>query len=150
MSSRLTPVAIAHLLKQTSTTCVLINSQFARASQEALRLLKADKNTPVVPNFLGTLSFENLISPTTSPSQAKIPAKYTAWMREDLDALILHSSGTTGLPKPIYHSQTYPLIYAAAHRLPEEGIPFRFNVSTLPLYHVGVIVPSLSIYSFCI
>ena len=139
MSTRLTPVAIAQLVKQTSTTRVLINSQVARASQEALELLQADIDTPVIPNFLGALNFEELLFPETPLHQANVPPRYSAWVREDLDAIIMHSSGTTGLPKPVYHSQTYPLIYAAAHRLPEQKGSFRFNVSTLPLYHVSVL-----------
>lgn len=142
MSARLTPVAIAQLLKQTSATCVLINSQVSRTSEEALELLQADVDAPVIPNFLGALNFEELLSPNVPLYQTKIPPRYTAWVREDLDALIMHSSGTTGLPKPIYHSQGYPLIYAAAHRLPEQKDPFRFNVSTLPLYHVSVVKTS--------
>jgi acyl-CoA synthetase (AMP-forming)/AMP-acid ligase II len=139
MSARLTPVAIAQLLKQTSTTCVLINSQVSRASEEALELLQADVDAPVLPNFLDALNFEDLLSPNVPLPKTNIPPRYDAWVREDLDAVIMHSSGTTGLPKPIYHSQGYPLIYAAAHRLPEERDSFRFNVSTLPLYHVSVV-----------
>lgn len=142
MSARLTSVAIAQLLRQTSTTCVLINSQVSRASEEALKLLHADVDGPVPPNFLSALKFEDLLFPNVTLRQTKIPPRYTAWVREDLDAVIMHSSGTTGLPKPIYHSQTHPLIYAAAHRLPEQRDPFCFNVSTLPLYHVSLIKTS--------
>lgn len=146
MSARLTSVAIAQLLRQTSTTCVLINSQVSRASEEALKLLHADVDGPVPPNFLSALKFEDLLFPNVTLRQTKIPPRYTAWVREDLDAVIMHSSGTTGLPKPIYHSQTHPLIYAAAHRLPEQRDPFCFNVSTLPLYHgFGLLAPALSL-----
>jgi len=137
MSARLTPVAIAHLMKETSTTCVLINSQVSRASQEALELLQADTDVLVISNFISALSCEDLLYPNVRLNQTKIPPRYSAWVREDLDAIIMHSSGTTGLPKPVYHSQTYPLVYAAAHRLPEQKDSFRFNVSTLPLYHVS-------------
>ena len=116
MSTRLTPVAIAQLLKQTSTTCVLINSQVSRASQEALELLQADVDASPTPNFLRALNFEELLSPEQPLHHAYLPPRYSDWVREDLDAVIMHSSGTTGMPKPIYHSQAYPLIYAAAHR----------------------------------
>jgi acyl-coenzyme A synthetase/AMP-(fatty) acid ligase len=139
MSARLTPVAIAQLLKQTSTSCVLINSQVTHAAGEALVLLQADVDVPALPSFIDALNFEDLLSHDASVSQTIVPPRYDAWLREDLDAVIMHSSGTTGLPKPVYHSQAYPLIYAAAHRLPEQRDSFRFNVSTLPLYHVGVV-----------
>ncbi|KAH0582229.1 hypothetical protein H2248_011874 [Termitomyces sp. 'cryptogamus'] len=58
----------------------------------------------------------------------------------------MHSSGTTGLPKPIYHRQAYPLLFATCHRLPEQQEPFRYVVSTLPLYHgIGFIFLHLSL-----
>jgi acyl-coenzyme A synthetase/AMP-(fatty) acid ligase len=143
MSARLTPVAIAQLLKQTATTCVLINSQVSRGSQEALEILQADGDRHAIPSFVTALNCEDLLSPLPQPN---VPPRFTAWIREDLDAVIMHSSGTTGLPKPVYHSQTYPLIYAAAHRLPEQREPFGFNVSTLPLYHVSPSIPILVLY----
>lgn len=143
LSARLTPVAIAHLLKQTSPSCVLINSQVSRSSKEALELLHSD-GTALLPKFVDALGYEDLLSPIALEIQ--IPQMYTAYEREDLDAIIMHSSGTTGLPKPIFHGQAYLLLYAACHRLPEQREPFRFNVSTLPLYHgFGLLAPSLSL-----
>ncbi|RYP27075.1 hypothetical protein DL768_011344 [Monosporascus sp. mg162] len=61
-------------------------------------------------------------------------------------ALILHSSGTTGLPKPIYVDHRYLLRYAACHEFqPEEDITW-LNVSTLPLYHgFGLLAPCLAL-----
>ena len=141
MSARLTPIAIAQLLKQTSTTCVLINSQVTRASTEALELIKSDIDCSVIPSFVHAIGYEDLLYPSLTLQQNVIPPAYTSWLRDDLDAVIMHSSGTTGLPKPIHHSQTYPLLYAAAHRLPEQLDPFCFSVSTLPLYHVCILDP---------
>ncbi|POR35295.1 L-aminoadipate-semialdehyde dehydrogenase [Tolypocladium paradoxum] len=62
-----------------------------------------------------------------------------------LGSLILHSSGTTGLPKPIYLSQRYLLGYAACHELGQDDVDWR-NFSTLPLYHgFGLLSPCLSL-----
>ncbi|KAG5644326.1 putative NRPS-like protein biosynthetic cluster [Asterophora parasitica] len=142
LSARLTPVAIAHLLKQTKPSSILISSHVARASKEALELLQSEDI--VIPAFVDALGYEALLEPREG-EEVQIPPAYTP-SREDLDALIMHSSGTTGLPKPIPHGSTYPLIYAACHRLPEQLDPFRFNVSTLPLYHgFGLMAPSLSL-----
>lgn len=60
--------------------------------------------------------------------------------------LILHSSGTTGFPKPIPLSARYPLQYAACHEFaPDEEINW-VNLSTLPLYHgFGFLAPCLSL-----
>ncbi|KAG6864883.1 putative NRPS-like protein biosynthetic cluster [Blastosporella zonata] len=145
LSGRLTPVAIAHLLKETSPSCVLISSHVARSSKEALALLHSEGSSSV-PAFLHALGYEDLLTPDHERQDIKIPPVYTAWRRDDLDALVMHSSGTTGLPKPIYHGQTYPLMFATCHRLPEQQEPFGYVASTLPLYHgFGFLAPSLSL-----
>ncbi|KAI5919290.1 hypothetical protein F4810DRAFT_688020 [Camillea tinctor] len=60
--------------------------------------------------------------------------------------LILHSSGTTGMPKPIPVSYMYPIVYAACHEFPEELNIDWVNMSTLPLYHgFGLLAPCLSL-----
>lgn len=60
--------------------------------------------------------------------------------------LILHSSGTTGLPKSIRLAHRYLLGYAACHSFGEgEEADWR-NLSTLPLYHgFGLLAPCLSL-----
>lgn len=60
--------------------------------------------------------------------------------------LILHSSGTTGFPKPIPLSARYPLQYAACHEFPPDEEIDWVNLSTLPLYHgFGFLAPCLSL-----
>ncbi|KAL0961267.1 hypothetical protein HGRIS_006230 [Hohenbuehelia grisea] len=147
LSARLTPVAIAHLLKRTSPTCMLINGQVARAARETQAILEDDADVTTIPQFQDALSYEDLLNPEhPSLKGLDIPPRYAEFLYEDRDAVILHSSGTTGLPKPIFHAHAYMLVYAACHRLPEQSEPFRFNVSTLPLYHgFGLLAPSLSL-----
>ncbi|KAG6916177.1 putative NRPS-like protein biosynthetic cluster [Tephrocybe rancida] len=145
LSARLTPVAVAHLLKETAPSCVLIGSQVARSSKEALSILHSEGSSSA-PTPVHALGYEDLLTPDHERQDIIIPPMYTAWKRDDLDALVMHSSGTTGLPKPIYHGQTYPLLFAACHRLPEQQDPFRYVVSTLPLYHgFGLLAPTLSL-----
>ncbi|KAG6886628.1 hypothetical protein C0992_003085, partial [Termitomyces sp. T32_za158] len=146
LSARLTPVAIAHLLKETSPSCVLISSHVAKSSKEALSLLQSEGSLPVMPTFVHALGYDDLLTPDHDRKDITIPSMYTSWKRDDLDAIIMHSSGTTGLPKPIHHGQTYPLMFATCHRLPEQQEPFRSIVSTLPLYHgFGFLAPHLSL-----
>ncbi|KAG6884715.1 hypothetical protein C0992_005883, partial [Termitomyces sp. T32_za158] len=142
----LTPVAIAHLLKETSPSCVLFSPHVAKSSKEALSLLQSDGSLPVMPTFVHALGYDDLLTPDHDRKDITIPSMYTSWKREDLDAIIMHSSGTTGLPKLIHHGQTYPLMFATCHRLPEQQEPFRSIVSTLPLYHAfGFLAPHLSL-----
>ncbi|KAL8728551.1 MAG: hypothetical protein Q9181_005308 [Wetmoreana brouardii] len=67
---------------------------------------------------------------------------------QDQNVTILHSSGTTGLPKAIPLAHRYLLGYAACHEFPpsddeaERGV----NLSTLPLFHgFGILAPSLAL-----
>lgn len=60
--------------------------------------------------------------------------------------VILHSSGTTGFPKPIYLTKRYLLQYAACHEFPPSEEIGWINLSTLPLYHgFGLLAPGLSL-----
>ncbi|KAI0859411.1 hypothetical protein F4860DRAFT_526018 [Xylaria cubensis] len=61
-------------------------------------------------------------------------------------ALILHSSGTTGLPKPIFLPHRYLLGYAACHQFAHDEETNWVNLSTLPMYHgFGLLAPCLSL-----
>ncbi|TFY83837.1 hypothetical protein EWM64_g160 [Hericium alpestre] len=147
LSARLTPVAIAHLIKATSPSTILINAQVSRSANETVDLLATDDSAFARPQFLHALGYEDFLSGEHPDLQnISIPPIYDAFKYEDLDAIIMHSSGTTGLPKPIYHAQAYLLIYAGCHRIPESREPSHFNVSSLPLYHgFGLLAPSLSL-----
>lgn len=54
----------------------------------------------------------------------------------DRNVLILHSSGTTGLPKAIPQPHKYLLGYSTCHIRTEAEDIRGLNMSTLPLYHV--------------
>lgn len=67
---------------------------------------------------------------------------------DDCNVLILHSSGTTGLPKAVRLSHRYMLGYAACHELPadKDESASGYNLSTLPLFHgFGLLAPCLSL-----
>lgn len=72
----------------------------------------------------------------------------------DRNVLILHSSGTTGLPKAIFTSHGYLLSFTTCHDLPYSSSTEQPCLSTLPLYHgFGLIAPLLSMgvgMPFCI
>ncbi|KAJ7584629.1 hypothetical protein C8J56DRAFT_1090464, partial [Mycena floridula] len=137
LSARLSAVAVAHLIDMTRPKVVLKTRQTERTVIEATKLLRHDTE------FLDALSWDALFD---FDSSHPAPPMYTDFKYDDTDAIILHSSGTTDLPKPIYHAQVYMLIYAACHRLPEQQTPFQFCVSTLPLYHgFGLLAPCLSL-----
>jgi acyl-CoA synthetase (AMP-forming)/AMP-acid ligase II len=137
LSARLTPISIAHLLNITSTSTVLINNQVLLISKETSDLI-AESSTDKKSSFIEALGYEDFLN-NEHPAHASftVPPAFVYKERHELGAVIMHSSGTTGLPKPVYHSPSYHLIYAACHRMPEQIEPFAYNVSTVPLYHVS-------------
>jgi len=123
---------------------MLVNHQVARLSKETKELLGEDPDYIAAEkkvSFVDALGYEDFLNhdhPSLVPLTV-IPSAYVHRERHELGAVIMHSSGTTGLPKPIYHAPSYLLVYAACHNMPEQEEPFAFNVSTLPLYHVSFI-----------
>lgn len=115
---------------------MLVSAKTRAAAEEAVSALEATHSTKV--NLLTAAPFEELFYPGSSPATAVNGyQKPTTTVREhDRDVLILHSSGTTGLPKPIPQTHRYLLGYATCHQFPEEVEFKALNLSTLPLYHV--------------
>lgn len=68
---------------------------------------------------------------------------------DDLDrnVLIVHSSGTTGLPKAIPQPHKYLLGYSTCHIRTEAENIGGLNMSTLPLYHVRAEVSETGSYT---
>ncbi|KAL0059558.1 hypothetical protein AAF712_013703 [Marasmius tenuissimus] len=146
LSARLNSVAVAHLLKATSASTLLYTGQTSRIVREVENALKGPDITLNV-RYLVALSYEEFLDDIELGENASpVPAPYTHIIRHELGAVIMHSSGTTGLPKPIYHSPGYLIGYAGCHQLSEPAAPFGYNISTLPLYHgFGLVAPSLSL-----
>lgn len=135
MSARLTPVAIAHLLKATSAGAVLVSARCTRAAAEGLASYEEGEKVPTVHEPISYDHFLNDADPIGWAS-IEVPPTYNEVDEMDRNVLILHSSGTTGLPKPIYHPHKYLLGYANCHEFsPEEKVD-GINCSTLPLFHV--------------
>ncbi|KAI1432578.1 hypothetical protein GGR50DRAFT_673698 [Xylaria sp. CBS 124048] len=64
----------------------------------------------------------------------------------DRNVLIFHSSGTTGLPKPIPQPHKYMLTFSTCHIRTEAEDVRGLNMSTLPLYHgFGMLAPMLAL-----
>lgn len=145
LSARLTPVAIAHLLKVTSAGSVLASARCARAAADALCSYGAGETAPTVIEPLSYGQFLDDADPI-GWTALEVPATYAAVNEMDRNVLILHSSGTTGLPKPIYHPHKYLLGYANCHEFSPADKVDGVNCSTLPLFHgFGLLAPSLAL-----
>ncbi|KAH6635416.1 hypothetical protein B0J18DRAFT_418741 [Chaetomium sp. MPI-SDFR-AT-0129] len=147
LSARLAPPSVQHLLEKTGCDTVLVSTRTRLALAGSL----SDHGGPIrllqtVEPYTAFLNHD-VTSHNGTPNN-KIA---TTFPQKNLtnSSLILHSSGTTGLPKPIVLSPRYPLLYASCHELPDddEQQPTAWtNLSTLPLYHgFGLLAPCLSL-----
>lgn len=138
LSARLSPLAIGNLIKTTHCSAILASPRLARSCEAAVKPGNSGGSPPAViyerqPYEVFLSQRDNSAAPNSEASVCH--ANYHA-NEKDRNAIILHSSGTTGLPKAIYQSQEYVLGYAANHSLsPHEA--HGINVSTLPLFHVS-------------
>jgi acyl-coenzyme A synthetase/AMP-(fatty) acid ligase len=118
--------AVAHLVKQTKSTHLIYGTKYQATAKEAQTLLRDEGiNIDIIPEKRFPLwgpggVRDDKISAVTARLTPEQEAKRTC--------VILHSSGSTGFPKPVFITH-YGLIANMATSLPKTGF------SALPLFH---------------
>ena len=142
LSARLSPTAISHLLVKTGAKAIIVSSRAKGLVTEALEIDKEKHSAPTL--YLQT-PYESFLESETIPSPPHerlfVPNHFIS--ETDRNVLILHSSGTTGLPKPIYTSHRFSLSFPACHAFSSAEEAQRLTLSTLPLYHVSLLLHSV-------
>ncbi|OSS44047.1 hypothetical protein B5807_11144 [Epicoccum nigrum] len=142
ISARLSPIAVAHLLHSIGARSVL-------ASPRLVSLAKAAFSEELSPDALElhiSQPFESNLPPSTEPFEKPLSSSEHYVSESDRNVLILHSSGTTGLPKPIYQPHRYLLGFSQCYMHTEDEVVEAINMSTLPLYHgFGLVPPCLAL-----
>ena len=134
LSARLSPHAVQHLLEKTNAGAALASTRMRATVEEALTLVE-NNSVDSLPGVLERRPLEEwLTGDHVDAESAAVSGFYQSV--QDREVVIMHSSGTTGLPKPIYQPHEYLVGFAAAHRFGEDEEPPYLNLSTLPLYHV--------------
>lgn len=139
LSARLGPSAIRHLLTATGAQAVVCSPRLTRPVESALVSTNGEVVEAAIHRarpfqaYLGE-SDDGCASPAEGSS---ICAGGHYVGEKDRNVIILHSSGTTGLPKPIYQPHKYLLSYASCHLRTKKEDVGALNLSTLPLYHVS-------------
>jgi len=152
LSARLSPIAVRHLLSETNAVAVIASAKLqTTTAQAALHELDSEKPPPPV---YDQISLDALLENSTEVTgdSVHVPGYYID--EADRNVVILHSSGTTGLPKAIFTSHRYLLSFTTCHEFPYNDNTELPCLSTLPLYHgFGLIAPLLSMgvgMPFCI
>lgn len=118
--------AVAHLCKLTASHHLVYGTRYASVAKEAQALLRAEGYELVLlPERRFPLWGPGGIR--ESPI-APYPARLAPAEEAKRTAVVLHSSGSTGFPKPVYITH-YGMIANLAPSLPETGF------SALPLFH---------------
>ncbi|KAH7036703.1 hypothetical protein B0J12DRAFT_581494 [Macrophomina phaseolina] len=135
LSARLSAESVRHLLKETGAQSILLSKRTERLiARDVADLVQVKAAAP----------FSLFLEPSVAPAARTGTRLHVD--EKDIDVLILHSSGTTGLPKPIRLAHRYLLGYSACHEFPERESIAWPNLSTLPLYHgFGLLAPCLSL-----
>ncbi|KAK4174324.1 hypothetical protein QBC36DRAFT_243638 [Triangularia setosa] len=137
LSARLGAHSILHLLQQTSAGTLLVSQRTETIHHEITRGSSTVKIITTDPYKIFLDNNGDAKTPVPEIGDESKPGH---------TALILHSSGTTGLPKPIPVPHRYLLGYAACHQFSPFEVPSWVNFSTLPLYHgFGLLAPALSL-----
>ncbi|EFR03735.1 L-aminoadipate-semialdehyde dehydrogenase [Nannizzia gypsea CBS 118893] len=148
LSERLSDVAAKHLIAAAAASAVVVSTR----TRAALDLLDRDDNVDV---DVDQSEIEFLLAPPldyflSSADKKSVAAGTTTYELSDDSSgdLVFHSSGTTGLPKPIYLGHRHLLGYAACHEFSpdvDESTTGK-TLTTLPLYHgFGLLAPCLAL-----
>ncbi|KAK7690571.1 hypothetical protein QCA50_005669 [Cerrena zonata] len=118
--------AVAHLIKLTKSTHLVYGTKFVKEAKEAQQILTSEGyELGIVPDKRFPLwGPEGVAASQIKP----YPAVLTPEQEVDRPAVILHSSGSTGFPKPVFITH-YGLI---ANIAINQDLP---GFSTLPVYH---------------
>lgn len=137
LSPRLPPVAIEALLKAVGAKALITSPRFSIGLKAMLDGLAA-KGTKIVVSK----PYDAFSSPAPG-GVASPPLEKPKALDEMI--LLLHSSGSTGLPKPIPLTHRMLLSAAACYKFDSEEQAQGLNLTTLPMFHgFGLVAPALS------
>ncbi|KAL2844373.1 hypothetical protein BJY01DRAFT_263997 [Aspergillus pseudoustus] len=148
LSTRLSAEAVRHLVAKTRTSALLVSARLDGTADEAFSSWDDvnDSPPPPPPSKYYPAAYKNFLlgeAPSSSLiSQSDAISRKNHFVSEsDCNALILHSSGTTGLPKPIYTSHRHYLSFALCHEFKTEEEKLAPALSTSPLFHEIALLP---------
>ncbi|KAJ7464987.1 hypothetical protein B0H11DRAFT_2050421 [Mycena galericulata] len=136
ISPRNSPSAVAHLISKAGVGHLLIGHEPAMAelAADAITILKEQYSSAVVPDVTYAPLFEDLfVSVSDAVTPDALPFEYKG---PDATACIMHSSGSTAFPKPIYWTnhrtiQTSLIPWFGERDLTDQVL----SLHSMPMYH---------------
>ncbi|KAL8784361.1 MAG: hypothetical protein Q9213_004013 [Squamulea squamosa] len=147
LSTRLSPLSVGHLLKGTSARAVLVSPRLRSVVSGALASGGVLKTGNDEDSYVSNIKIHDpathdvFFAPSEGRSDGNIIHANHYISETDRKVLILHSSGSTGLPKPVYCSHRHLLGFACCHAFASDEIAQGLAISTSPLFHGFGIVP---------
>ena len=145
LSARLSVPAVRHLIREIGAKLTLVSPRLQPLASEAFPAAE-DGQTEARVEGNGVAirlvaGYEALLKEGEAADAGR-PATCTTHpnhfvSEEDRQVLILHSSGTSGLPKPILCSHRYFLGYATCHSFSSDEEAQGLTISTPPFFHVS-------------
>ncbi|KAJ7245422.1 hypothetical protein C8J57DRAFT_1361868 [Mycena rebaudengoi] len=137
ISPRNSPSAVAYLIDRVGVNYLLIGHEPAMLdlSTNAVNILKEQYPCTAVPDVSHVPLFEDLFlsDPERTLGPEDIPYEYSG---PDAPAIILHSSGSTAFPKPIYWSHHRTIQSALIPWFGERDVTDQIlSLHCLPMYH---------------
>ncbi|KAK8847380.1 hypothetical protein IAR55_005238 [Kwoniella newhampshirensis] len=118
--------AVAHLAKTTKAAYLIYGSKFEKVAHDAQSVLKQEGvELAIIPETRYPLWGPGGVRDAKIPV---FPPRLPPQQEAKRTCVVLHSSGSTGFPKPVFISH-YGLLANAAQSLPKTGF------SALPLFH---------------
>ncbi|KAL4961548.1 uncharacterized protein BDV14DRAFT_192236 [Aspergillus stella-maris] len=149
LSTRLSAEAVKHLAQKTRTSGILVSTRLDGTASEALAAWDVDDSECSPPSKYYPAAYKHFLAeeePSSTLTERPVARENHYTSESDCNVLILHSSGTTGLPKPIYTSHRHYLSFALCHEFKTEEEMLSPTLSTSPLFHgFGLLPPSLSL-----
>lgn len=144
LSARLSAPAVCHLIRETGAKLTLVSPRLQPLASEAFPATEdGEKEADGEGNeiTIRLVAGNEVLLEEREAADAGRPSTCTAHpnhlvSEEDHQVLILHSSGTSGLPKSIPCSHRYFLGYATCHSFSSDEEAHGLTISTPPFYHV--------------
>lgn len=141
LSARLSAAAVCHLIRKTGVKVILVSSRLQPLATEAFpmpEIIEREANEKEEEIAVRVLDSYEVLLGELEPGQLPKRIAHSSHFvsEEDRQVLVLHSSGTSGLPKPIPCSHRYLLGYATCHSFTSDEVAHGLTVSTPPFFHV--------------